>query len=275
MPELEPDIQLHYEQGAEERRLETWARLEGIRTRELLQRMLPWPPAAVLDVGGARGAYALALAAAGHVVHLLDPVPVHVEAALAGSAAQPEAPIASAVVGDARAVPFEDGCVEAVLLLGPLYHLTDAADRALALAEAHRVLAPGGVLLAASISRFASTYDGLAGGAMDDRAFEAMVEGDLRDGVHRNPDPAGRPEWFTLAYFHRPEELRAEVEAAGFTDVRLIAIEGPGAWLPGAAEMLDDPVRRDTLLRAIRRVESEPALLGASAHVMAVGRRGL
>jgi hypothetical protein len=36
------------------------------------------------------------------------------------------------------------------------------------------------------------------------------VTAGLRDGVHVNPDPEGRPEWFTLAYVHRPEELVAD-----------------------------------------------------------------
>ena len=65
------------------------------------------------------------------------------------------------------------------------------------------MLRPGGVLTAAAISRFASMMDGLLRGSLDDPAFEAIVERDLRDGQHRNP--TGRPEWFTTAYFHRIE----------------------------------------------------------------------
>ncbi len=175
------------------------------------------------------------------------------------------------MVGDARELPFPDVSADVALLLGPLYHLTAAAERPLALSEARRVLRPGGVLLAAAISRFASTFDGVRSGAIADPEFEAMVDGDLRDGVHHNPDPVGRPEWFTLAYFHRPDELREEVRAAGFGDVRVLAVEGPGSFCDVERE-LDDPARREALLRAIQRVETEPALLGASAHLMAIGR---
>jgi hypothetical protein len=126
------------------------------------------------------------------------------------------------------------------------------------------------VLLAAAISRFASTIDGLRSGAIADPRFEAIVEGDLSDGVHRNPDPEGRPEWFTLAYFHRPEELHRELCTAGFTDVQILAVEGPGS-LQDLGASLEDPMYSDAVLRAIQRVEAEPALIGASAHLMAVG----
>jgi ubiquinone/menaquinone biosynthesis C-methylase UbiE len=269
--ELDPVIAAHYRHDLERDRLETWGRLEAVRTRELFGRFLPSSPAVVLDVGGATGAYALPLAREGYEVHLIDPWEPHVETAIAASRAQPETPLASVALGDARELAFADESADAMLLLGPLYHLPAAGERARALAEARRVLRSGGVLLAVAISRFASTLDGLRSGAITDPTFEAIVEGDLGDGVHRNPDPEGRPEWFTLSYFHRPEELRQELQTAGFIDVQILAVEGPGNFrdLNGS---LEDAVCRDAVLRAIRRVEAEPTLLGASAHLMAIGR---
>jgi hypothetical protein len=104
--QLEPDIRAHYGVGLEGGRLTGWGRLEAIRTRELLDRYLPPAPATVYDIGGAEGPYALPLATAGYAVHLLDPFEPHVAAARLGSAAQPEAPLASAEVGDARELPY-------------------------------------------------------------------------------------------------------------------------------------------------------------------------
>ena len=267
----EHDIAAYYDRGEEQGRLGDWGRLEFMRTRELLSRVLPAPPATVLDVGGAAGAYALPLAAEGYEVHLVDPVALHVEQARAASAAQPDAPLASAEQADARELPFADESADVVLMLGPLYHLTEAADRARALHEARRVLRPGGLLAAAAITRFASTLDGVAQGFLLEPGFEEIVERDLAEGQHRNPD--AHPGWFTTAYFHRPDELEREVAAAGFDVRAVLAIEGA---VGAAAEThaldawLDDPVRRDVLLRAIRRVEAEPSLLGASPHVLAV-----
>ncbi len=76
------------------------------------------------------------------------PAGLHVEQARRASDEQPAAPLASATVGDARRLDRPDASVDAALLLGPLYHLTERGDRVAALAEARRVLRPGGVLAA-------------------------------------------------------------------------------------------------------------------------------
>jgi ubiquinone/menaquinone biosynthesis C-methylase UbiE len=174
-------------------------------------------------------------------------------------------------VGDARRLAWDDDSAEAVLLLGPLYHLSSREERLRALREAYRIVRPGGVLAAAAISRFASTYDGLLRGFLKDPGFEEIVERDVREGQHRNP--SGRAEWFTSAYFHLPEEVEEEVGEAGFEVEALVGIEGPGWVLANLDQWLEDSAWRSRLLEAIRRVEKEPSLLGASAHILVVGRR--
>ena len=237
----------------------------------MLSRYLPPAPATVLDVGGGSGVYALPLAEDGYEVRLIDPVPLHVEQARAGSALQPEASLAGVEVGDARALSQASETVDAVLLLGPLYHLTQREDRVRALREARRVVRPGGVVLAVGISRFASTIDGLYQGLLADDEFEAIVERDVETGQHRNP--TGRPQWFTTAYFHLPGELREETGEVGLRVEALVGIEGPARNLPDLDAWLEDPVRRAKLLAAVRRVEAAPDLLGASPHLLVVGRR--
>ena len=152
------------------------------------------------------------------------------------------------------------------------YHLVDPSDRAAALASHTASSVPAAASLLRGISRFASTYDGLRSGAIADPRFEAIVERDVDDGVHRNPDVADRPEWFTLAYLHRPDELLDEVRSAGFAGAEIYAVEGVGA-LMDLNDALDDPVGRATVLRAIGRVEQEPSLLGASPHLMVVAAK--
>jgi ubiquinone/menaquinone biosynthesis C-methylase UbiE len=274
MTGVDPEVTAFYERGDEAGRLESMGRLEFARTMVLLERFLPSAPAVVLDVGGGAGAYALPLARRGYEVHLVDPIALHLEQALAAAQADPAAELASARIGDARALPQADACADAVLLLGPLYHLTEAAQRKRALEEALRVLRPGGVLAAVGISRFASTLDGILRGFLLDPGFEPLVERDVVEGQHRNPDRV--PHWFTTAYFHRPEELEREVASAGFDVRALLAVEGPAGTHSEVGELdawLDDAAKREILMRTIARVEAEPSLLGASPHVMAIAIR--
>jgi ubiquinone/menaquinone biosynthesis C-methylase UbiE len=262
----------YYSEADEASRLRSgWFQLEQARTRELILRHLPPAPATIIDVGGGAGVYACWLASHGYQVHLIDPVAKHVEQARAASAQQPEHPLASAEVGDARHLPHADGSADAVLLLGPLYHLVEKEDRLACLRETHRVLRPGGLLWGAGISHFASLLDSLTHGFFNDPQFAPILERDLENGQHRNP--TSNPLYFTDAYFHRPGELSREFLAAGFRVLEVLAIEGPG-WLARDFDRLwNDPQQRERLLAAVRKVEREPSVLGATAHVMAIGRK--
>jgi len=268
---LDPAIRAYYDQTPEETRLHVGPfQLEALRTRELIERYAPRPPGTVLDVGGAAGAYAGWLASLGYTVHLVDAVPRLVAEARRRSAMLPR-PIASCEVGDARALASPAASADVVLLLGPLYHLTAAGDRARALAEAARVLKVGGVLFAAAISRYASALDGLARDLFQDPRFTAIVEQDLRDGQHRNPTE--RADYFTTAYFHRPDELRTEVSRAGLVVDGLYGLEGPAWILPDFDERWADARRRADIVRVARALEAEPSAIGVSAHLLAVARK--
>jgi ubiquinone/menaquinone biosynthesis C-methylase UbiE len=266
-----PEVAAYYAAFAEEARLTTGpSRLEYERTKDILRRLLPPPPARVVDVGGAAGAYSLWLAELGYEVHLVDAAPRLVDEARRRNDACPKR-IASLTVGDARALPQPDASAHAVLVMGPLYHLTEAADRLVALREAHRVLADGGVVAAAAISRYASALDGLAGRRTQDPRFVEIRNRDLVDGQHRNDTE--RLDYFTTAYFHRPEDLRAELEAAGFTGVSVRGVEGPAWAVPDFDAQWDDPALRRELLDLAYRLEAEPSIVGASAHLVGLGIR--
>ncbi|HET9950305.1 MAG TPA: methyltransferase domain-containing protein [Candidatus Eisenbacteria bacterium] len=262
----------YYARFPEESRLEAGpSRLEFERSKEILLRVLPKPPARVIDVGGAAGAYSAFLADRGYEVHLVDLSPRLVEEARRRNAGRAR-PIESLSVADARRLPQGDAWASAVLLMGPLYHLPERSDRLAALREAHRVLAEPGVVVAAAISRYASALDGMARKLSLDPRFVAIRDRDLVDGQHRNE--TGNEEYFTTAYFHRPEDLRAELEAAGFHDVSILGVEGPGWMVSDFDERWGDERLRSDLLNVARALEAEPSIVGVSSHLLGIGRKG-
>jgi SAM-dependent methyltransferase len=257
----------HYESVREEERIASGlGELELLRAQEVLRRHLPAAPADVLDVGGATGVHAAWLAADGYRVRIVDITPRHVEEANATLGSRGVV----AELGDARSLGLFDDSVDVVLLFGPLYHLTERADRVKAIAEACRVVRPGGLVALAAISRFASLFDGLGRGFVFDHDFLQIVRADLESGQHRNPEQ--REHWFTTAFFHHPDELHDEASEAGLQIVEQVGLEGLAGYLPHLAEHWDDPSSREVIRWAARAVESEPSLAGLSAHMLLVGR---
>ncbi|MFN2232901.1 MAG: class I SAM-dependent methyltransferase [Anaerolineales bacterium] len=263
----------YYSNFNEQSRLsDYWGQIEYLRTQNIISRFLKKSPSVILDVGGAAGRYSCWLAQKGHQVHLIDPVPLHIQQAQAASDAQPEAPLASCKIGDARHLEFDDGTADVILLLGPLYHLIEAQDRARSLSEAYRVLKSGGHLFAAGISRYASTIDGLDSGYFLDPVFQQIMQDDLKTGYHRNP--TNHPAYFTDTFFHHPEELMAEVTGSGFEISGLFAVEGISYLTKDLEKNWYVESYREFLLKIIAEIEQEPSLMGASPHIMCVGIKG-
>ncbi|GHA01645.1 class I SAM-dependent methyltransferase [Streptomyces echinoruber] len=266
-PEVAPEIVRFYTETIDEAdRLTTTAdgRLEMVRTQELLHRYLPPPPARILDVGGGPGAHAQWLIADGYTVHLVDPIPRHIERAKRTGA--------TVELGDARQLTAADASYDVVLLLGPLYHLLERADRDQALAEAFRVLRPGGLLAAAGINRYSSMFEHAAFAHLHKEPMQRSIGGILASQIHDGK------KGFTAAYFHSGEQLRDEVAAAGFDDAQVYGIEGPAWSMLAAAERNTGGDFRETplfesALTAARMAEPYPELLAASSHLLSIGHR--
>jgi SAM-dependent methyltransferase len=120
----------------------------------------------IADVGGGPGKIAFALADQGHHVDLIDLSPdlirlAQVEQDQRGASDENQSLLASISVGDALdKIPLTNDSYDAVLLLGPLYHLMEETERKQAVENALRLAKPrGGLIFCAFISKEAHLRD--------------------------------------------------------------------------------------------------------------------
>lgn len=243
--------------------------LELLRTRDIFSRWLPVPPAIVLDVGGGPAVHSHWLAERGYHVHLVDIIPTHIDLAQAMDI-QHQHKLQSIRLGDACKLTFEPENADAVVMLGPLYHLTKRNDRIKALQEAYRVLRPGGVLLAGAISCYIPMIKVLTRNLLDPRSMSTARQ-TAYTGQHR---PGPDQDFFTTAFFHHPSGLEKEIKQAGFQHRTTLAVEGPARLLGDQfKERWSNPETRQWLLDMTRNMEADRSLLGVSGHMISIARK--
>jgi SAM-dependent methyltransferase len=260
-------MRAHYALGSEFGRLADPHRsIEFERTKEIILRRLPAPPAVVADVGGGPGRYTSWLAGLGYRVLHRDLVPLHVEQLRQEAAGDP---LIHSAVADARQLDLADDSADAMLLLGPLYHLDRRRDRLRSLAEARRVVRPGGPVFVAAISRWAVRIDAILRQRLYETAPEAEAE---LAAIERTGWMAPLfPDGFS-AYTHRPAQLRSELAASGLDVLDLVCVEGPSYLLADLGERLADEAGRRVVMETARALERVPELLGLGPHLVATAR---
>jgi len=264
------EIKHYYDQQAEKE----WERLERHRTefavtlRALIEH-LPPAPARVLDCGGGPGRYALELARRGYEVTLFD---LSTQCLRLAERKAVEAGVALAgfehgTATDLSRYPAET--FDALLLLGPLYHLLEEAERRQALAEAHRVLKPGGILFAAFISRYAvpryaAVHDPTWPLEQKERLEILLATGALPQRI--------KEELEFLAHFDHPSGVGPLVQRAGFEVMSVLGVEG-------LVDQIETEVNAqtgalwDAWLDLNYRVAPDPSIHGCTAHLLVIASR--
>jgi len=259
--EIDAAVQKYYaelfDEGARLSTRSAQGRLEFERTQKVVRVATP-APARVLDVGGATGTHAAALAAAGYDVVLVDPVKSQVDVAARYGTF-------TALVGDARSLDFADDSFDAVLMAGPLYHLASREDRVQALREGRRVCRPDGIVHAAAIPRFA----GFAAGALHRGVLESHPQAWLDLLMHGSPVPSSR---FPGGHFHTAEELRDELITAGLRDVRVVGLEGPVGVAFEQVQQVPEAAH-EAAMQLAETLESVPATFALSNHLLGSGTK--
>lgn len=265
-------IEQYYDRKSEDE----WQRLERHRTEFAVTKLaladyLPTlpnegPVPKIADIGGGPGRYAITLAQKGYEVTLVDlsrrNLALAQEKTLAAKVSLAEIVHANAL--DLAELPASG--FDAVLLLGPLYHLLAQDERLQAASEAQRLLRPQGRLFAAFITRFAqcryaAKFD--PGWFSTDRAY---VEQLLASGVHR------KPKLFTEAYFAHPDEIVPFMESAGLSTIKMIGCEGIVSGLEEKINELEGD-DWDYWVQLNYRLGQEPSLFGASDHLLYIGQK--
>ena len=145
-------VQEHYDSNPSGEWNRIANRPEFLLTCRMLDRYIT-PGEKVLDIGGGPGRYTFYLAKKGCDVTLFDLSPENVRFANEQSVEQ-NLPVKT-ICGDARtADKLVSGQFDHVLLMGPMYHLLEEADRITAVNAALNLLKPGGIIFISFISVF-------------------------------------------------------------------------------------------------------------------------
>jgi 2-polyprenyl-3-methyl-5-hydroxy-6-metoxy-1,4-benzoquinol methylase len=244
-------------------------RTEFAVTRRALAETLPAAPARVLDCGGGPGRYAIELARQGYDVTLFD-LSVECLRLAREEAYEANVRISGYEHGTATDLSrFPDASFDAVLLLGPLYHLLEQVERLQALQEGYRVLKPGGVLFAAFITRFASLRYAAAREIALPLEQPDLVESLLDTG---KLSPRGEEGSTFVAYFAHPAEVIPLCQQAGFEISAVLGVEGVVSMIEEGVNTLSGEAW-EIWADLNYRLAQETSLHGGAEHLLVVAHR--
>lgn len=278
MKTIDTTVLAGYNAGIERNRLRTGIGLiEFERTKEILLEKLPTPPAVIYDIGGAYGEYSWWLSSLGYEVHLFDLSETNIKMSEELAIEYPGVTLKSALVGDARSIPRPDKSADAILLMGPLYSITEYEERILAIKESCRLLKDDGLLFSAALTPYSVLVPRLAvyhedDTELDDPAVISIIERALSDGCYINPERK-IANGLGSSHLHTAKALREELSYGGFVTPTVHGVMG-GAWLaPNLNELLENEETKKVLMKTVRMLDTHEEIIGLSGHLLAVSRK--
>lgn len=256
-----------YENYKEENRLTTnnARRIEYLTTVRAMNELLG-KNQKILDCAAGTGIYAFHLAEQGHQITATDITPRHVEI-INQTLANKDYQMETSILDATDMSMFADESFDVVLNMGPFYHLIDASQREKCLNEAMRVLKKGGILFTTYIPRYyVFQYVAMS----DSRYLDAKLADQLiQTGILRHDDE--RCFW-TDTYYATKHEMEQLYLQHGLEVIDHFAQDG---LTPSFAGKVDNWTEEEFRIWCNYHysVCREESILGASNHVMIVGRK--
>ncbi|GAB6989293.1 class I SAM-dependent methyltransferase [Paenibacillus pini] len=256
-----------------------WGRLdrepiEYMINLHFIRKFLP-EQGLILDNGAGPGKYAIELAKSGYHIVLTDLTPNLVEVAK-GKAKELEVEdhFKGFHVADATNLNMlEDEQFDGALMLGPLYHLQSEVERIQALSELHRVTKKDGIVFVAFISKIRHLTTSLLFPELWKPNHNVDgIENFLATG-HFNHSDEGR---FTGAYYFDIEDIKPFMKDHGFECINVIASGSVvGAMKPEQWDYWRSRGQEeyDHIMEIVMKAAENPYILGASSHLLFIGRR--
>ena len=222
----------------------------------------------ILEVGAATGRYALELAKRGYMLTAVDLSAVLIEECRKSIADEGLEKQIRLVVADARDLgEVTEKGFDAVLLMGPLYHLVEETDRKLALKGAFDRLRGGGLIFSSFLSRF-----GIMGDLLKNDPGWIEDQAEVRSLLERGKRPDDSPRGGFRGYFAQVSEIAPLHEAIGFETLAVAGVE-PAISADDESYNRLQGNQRQQWLDLFYEMSIERSSLGASRHLLYIGKK--
>ncbi len=241
--------------------------LEYDLTWRYLNKYLP-SQGAILEIGAATGRYTLELAKRGYTLTAVDLSAALLEKCRKNIADEGLESRVRLVVADARNLcKVTEKRFDAVLLMGPLYHLVVEADRKLALKEAFDRLRARGVIFSSFISRF-----GIMGDLVKNIPDWIENQAEVRSVLEKGKDPDDYPRGGFRGYFAQASEIAPLHESLGFDTLVVAGVEPAISADDESYNKLEEK-QHQLWLDLLYEMSTEKSIIGASRHLLYIGKK--